>query len=190
MSFQINWELLNDGTEANQLKDFLNERFSSIERPNFLGPIVVQAFSFGSIPPEISVTNITDPMEEFYYEHDDIISDNQSLEERSDPFPFDDFPKDNGSISKNDTDAQLEITVVYKGDMSMSISTELIINQPTPAFMILPLTLTLTRSCFQGNLKNFAKMNSYCCDCLYRKHHQLLSPSTRRWRGNSEGILC
>ena len=40
MSFQIDWDLL-DSNESLKLKDFMNSRFESIERPDFLGPLHV-----------------------------------------------------------------------------------------------------------------------------------------------------
>ncbi|KAJ3070953.1 Mitochondrial distribution and morphology protein 12 [Podochytrium sp. JEL0797] len=45
---------------------------------------------------------------------------------------------------RRETDLQIEIFVEYKGDCKLSISTALIVNQPTPAFITLPLVLTLT----------------------------------------------
>ncbi|KAJ3186233.1 Mitochondrial distribution and morphology protein 12 [Gaertneriomyces sp. JEL0708] len=48
------------------------------------------------------------------------------------------------SNMRRESDAQVEVEVIYKGNMRLAISTELIVNQPTPAFMVLPLTLTLT----------------------------------------------
>lgn len=51
---------------------------------------------------------------------------------------------------RRESDAQVELEVVYKGNMRLAMSTELIVNQPTPAFMVLPLTLTLTGFHFTG----------------------------------------
>ncbi|KAJ3204120.1 Mitochondrial distribution and morphology protein 12 [Entophlyctis luteolus] len=45
---------------------------------------------------------------------------------------------------RRETDFQVEILVDYKGDVKMSVSTELIINHPTPKFITLPMSLTLT----------------------------------------------
>ncbi|KAJ3400005.1 Mitochondrial distribution and morphology protein 12 [Chytriomyces hyalinus] len=45
---------------------------------------------------------------------------------------------------RRDTDFQIEILVDYNGDFKLSVQTELIVNQPTPAFITLPLSLTLT----------------------------------------------
>ncbi|KAJ3306487.1 hypothetical protein HDV03_005097 [Kappamyces sp. JEL0829] len=179
MSFDIRWELLQDGLEARQLVLFLNTRFASIQRPNFLGPIQVQSFSFGSIPPEVTIDNITEPMEDFYFAefHDaQSFSDTPTYPSQKDSF-------DSGSVGpectilRNETDCQIEISIAYKGDMSMCISTELIVNQPTPNFMCLPLTLTLTKSNFKataivaylGNSINFCLQEPEGGDSILRE---------------------
>jgi distribution and morphology protein 12 len=161
MSFHINWDLLKSGMEAEQLKQHLNGRFTAIERPSFLGPIEIKSFNFGTVPPEITVENITDPLEDFYI---DLLEDHNS---QCTPSPVGDssiidggsgFYNSNSGCNmteshqyqKSPSDFQVEISCKYQGDCSMSISTELIINQPTPSFMSLPLILTLTKSSFQG----------------------------------------
>ncbi|ORX38095.1 hypothetical protein BCR32DRAFT_16656 [Anaeromyces robustus] len=40
-------------------------------------------------------------------------------------------------------DIQVELEVVYKGNLKLTVSTELILNKPTPAFMTLPIKLAL-----------------------------------------------
>ncbi|GBB84933.1 hypothetical protein RclHR1_11500008 [Rhizophagus clarus] len=45
---------------------------------------------------------------------------------------------------KQDTDAQIHISVLYKGNMKMVISTELYMNYPSLMFMSLPVRLTIT----------------------------------------------
>jgi distribution and morphology protein 12 len=164
MSFEIDWSLLQDGVEAKELVLFLNSRFEAISRPNFLGPISVQSFSFGSIPPEVSIVNITEPMEDFYLADADMqsTSDSQLYHKYSDTF-----------TENRDFDCQIEIDIAYKGDMSMSISTELIINQPTPGFLSLPLSLTLTKSNFKGKIAVLTQ--SHCDSRLHRKFYQFLS---------------
>lgn len=149
MSFQLNWELLQDGKEALQLKEYLNERFSTIVRPNFLGKVSVSKLDFGTIPPKIAVENITDPMEEFYF--DDIsedISNGSFFVERTDSFT--EYSQDVIKLEKSELDAQVEVSIEYDGDMKMSISTELIVNQPTPNFLTLPLQLTVTKTSIKG----------------------------------------
>lgn len=160
MSFDIKWELLKSGIESDQLKSFLNARFEAIDRPSFLGPIEIKSFDFGTMPPEIAVENISDPLEDFYLDlhleqHiDSLPSDSIHAEESSGSqkglFESGNSENHHHQIVKSATDCQVEISIKYKGDMSMCISTELIINQPTPGFMSLPLILTLTKSSFQG----------------------------------------
>lgn len=57
---------------------------------------------------------------------------------------------DNAELPRGEMDVQLEIAIRYKGNMSLKIATELIINQPTTNFMTLPMTLTLTSLSFSG----------------------------------------
>ncbi len=50
------------------------------------------------------------------------------------------------------TQVQVEMKMKYDGNMFMKIKTELIVNQPTPRFMVLPVTLTLTKFYFQAHV--------------------------------------
>ncbi|KAJ3021337.1 Mitochondrial distribution and morphology protein 12 [Thoreauomyces humboldtii] len=70
MSFLINWDLLNDGQEAEALRSFLNARFRQIDLPPFLGPLQVTELDFGDVPPEVAVIDICDPAPEFYLPED------------------------------------------------------------------------------------------------------------------------
>jgi mitochondrial distribution and morphology protein 12 len=163
MSFKIQWDLLKDGQEERQLKDFLNDKFSSIDRPDFLGEISIKSFSFGSIPPEIAVVDITEPMEEFYFEIDDPLFDLQSI---GDHLPTGNSPENfsEDGPSRNVTDFQIEVSITYNGDMNLSIATELIVNQPTLHFLSLPIELTLTKSSFRATaiLASIGNTISFC----------------------------
>ncbi|KAJ3213340.1 Mitochondrial distribution and morphology protein 12 [Dinochytrium kinnereticum] len=201
MSFLMNWDLLSDGEVAEKLRSWLNERFQEIERPSFLGSLYVAELDFGDMPPSIEISNICDPIAEFYLPDDfDIYSqsasnlksliasiskypdqetaelshsENSSSEETDssniyhgpghdmyghsttgtaivDGSLVDELIERHADIMRRDTDIQMEILVDYKGNMRISVSTELIVNQPTPAFMVLPLTLTLTGFSFQA----------------------------------------
>ncbi|KAI8926660.1 hypothetical protein BC831DRAFT_455589 [Entophlyctis helioformis] len=175
MSFELRWDLLKDGVEAERLRQLLNERFQEVERPSFLGALTVTELDFGDIPPELTIVDICDPLPEFYIQEDsDYISDDNSRHLPGGPtraggggsssrHPH---PVGGGYTSsssnliedergyvhapRQDTDAQLELSVAYHGNMRLSISTELIVNQPTPAFMVLPLTLTVTGFSFEA----------------------------------------
>ena len=157
MSFQINWDLLADGVEANKLKEFINERFQTEERPLFLGEIQVTELDFGDIPPEIAVENITDPLEEFYYEEDEEYNRYTNMDmQHSFTASVEGSLSDFGyqpAYSERPRDAnhvQIEVSVKYKGNLRMSIITALIINQPTPAFMTLPVSLTVSGCSFEA----------------------------------------
>jgi distribution and morphology protein 12 len=134
MSLDINWTVLRQSMEDLNLQQVLNSQFASIERPDFLGPLDVTYIDFGTIPPEMEIVNITDPLQEFYY-------DDMDSMESSDI-----------EIQWQPMDVQLEVSVRYQGNIQIQISTSLIVNQPTPQFMILPLQLTLTRAHLQATL--------------------------------------
>jgi mitochondrial distribution and morphology protein 12 len=137
MSFDINWSILSEGLQSMNLKETLNSKFSTIQRPDFLGPIVVEQLDFGTLAPEIAILDITDPMEDFY--------DQDSFEESTQAS----YQVESVEHQGSELDVQLEIGIMYKGDLKMSITTELIVNQPTLQFMVLPLHLTLTKTHFK-----------------------------------------
>lgn len=278
MSFEINWDLLNDGVASKELASFLNSHLSSAslqQKPSFVGPISISNLSFGSQPPEIHVTDITEPFAEFYledvypggggggvggggggnrthlYNNKYYGSNNSSSSSRSStasasnshlanpesvlswggisnnrpvatiplvmntmnssptrimtglalsnpqlPSSFEPHHTaatlatipvqrsysspftgattsqyiGTGRISESDSnesifrnmlhqaqllrkpnDLQVELWIKFNGNMRMTVTTELIINQPTPAFMVLPLTLTLTGFSLEAN---------------------------------------
>ncbi|OAJ42870.1 hypothetical protein BDEG_26270 [Batrachochytrium dendrobatidis JEL423] len=170
MSFIIDWNLLNDGVEAERLKLLVNDHFQEVARPSFLGKVTVMQLDFGDIPPEVTIEDICDPLADFYiqedpafeYEHDHIQSHSYNSRQNIDTTaaseqisvsdgighhgsaiykePSLSFDSTNNlryvQLPPQDTDAQLELNVRYHGNMRLSISTELIVNQPTPAFMI------------------------------------------------------
>ncbi|KAI9202861.1 uncharacterized protein BJ171DRAFT_559023 [Polychytrium aggregatum] len=184
MSFDIQWDKLDSGVAKN-LQDFLNKHFEHLTRPSFIGPISIIDLDFGTIPPNIEIKDITDPLTEFYLpDEDDLdlqhgsgpLDDFDSRADRGFPLPSDvavvaspghphpernmwpdtmiseDLMIQQAESLKRETDAQVELLVEYKGNMRLSISTELIVNHPTPNFMVLPLTLSLTGFAFSGTL--------------------------------------
>lgn len=153
----------------------------------------MEELDFGSEPPYVELTNMTDPFPEFYQ---DLDSDGSSYFDEFDDDGEDDSVQVDDSISlvhenklrksrastldsrqKNmlltDTvagldidspispplpraedslidDIQLELSLQYHGNLRMTISTELIINHPTPRFLILPVRMTLTAFSLDG----------------------------------------
>ena len=93
MSFDVCWEAL-DASLADSIRNFLNDHFSSsaLTLPEYVGDIVVNRFDFGSVPPDVSVSDMADPWVEFYLDED--------LEEQDDD---DDGRRDN-DIENNDDD--------------------------------------------------------------------------------------
>lgn len=55
MSFQIDWTQLADTELAASVLNYLNDYFSRVERPSFIGPISMLEFDFGDVPPEVEV---------------------------------------------------------------------------------------------------------------------------------------
>ena len=67
MSFLINWPLVSgdEGLVSNLMQE-LNDLLQTNDKPNFIGQTKITRFDLGSIPPEITVTNIQNPYQEFY----------------------------------------------------------------------------------------------------------------------------
>lgn len=74
MSVDLNWETLTTGPDgialAVSIRDFIHERFQAVTLPRFIKAVSVHAFEFGSIPPEIEIKDICDPLPDFYEEND------------------------------------------------------------------------------------------------------------------------
>jgi len=76
MSIDLNWETVTGGPDglelAHQIRDFIHARFQTVALPRFIKSVTVHDFEFGSIPPEIELKDITDPLPDFYAENADI----------------------------------------------------------------------------------------------------------------------
>ncbi|CAJ0762973.1 3640_t:CDS:10 [Entrophospora sp. SA101] len=134
MSFDIFWEKL-DSEVANKVQTILNNHFRNNtinNKPSFIGDIEISDLDFGTIPPLIEVIDITDPFPEFYLSDSattvEVESGTDSVE----------------SQSLNTTDTQIHVAISYKGDMKMTITTELFMNYPSMRFMSLPIRLNVT----------------------------------------------
>jgi distribution and morphology protein 12 len=133
MSIDVNWpadpQLLNE-----QITRFLNEHCAQLPLPDFLQHIHVKNFSMGTVGPSITIRHISDPFEEFYEagEDDDQEGDDEQPAAAAEPTP---------APAPNDT--QLLVEVDYKGDVSLEIEIELLINFPSPEFIKLPVSLKI-----------------------------------------------
>lgn len=87
MSIDLNWETVTGGPDgqelADQIRDFIHTKFQSVPLPRFIKSVTVHDFQFGTIPPEIELKDITDPLPDFYEDHadSDVASDDSDEEE-------------------------------------------------------------------------------------------------------------
>ncbi|KAJ2960766.1 hypothetical protein NQZ79_g3919 [Umbelopsis isabellina] len=65
MSLDVDWSKLDDSLAA-KVRDFLNEHFKNITKPSFIGEVEVVGFDWGIEPPQIEITHIGEPFDEFY----------------------------------------------------------------------------------------------------------------------------
>ncbi len=79
MSIDLNWETLTTGPDglelAHRIRDFIHAKFQSVPLPRFIKSVTVHDFEFGSIPPELELKDITDPLPDFYEETPDADGD-------------------------------------------------------------------------------------------------------------------
>jgi len=194
MSLNIDWSVL-DAEIAETVRAYLDDALQEslqTAKPAFIGSLRVLEFDFGTIPPEITIRNLCQPMPEFYLRDDESSDDVDDLASRlarsrmqspdtlatswphsrlmssslsCPPSPFkphltlaespmaNSFPQSRPITPHNSSpeptpkgplDMQLELDIRYNGNMRLKVATELIINQPTFAFMTLPMALTLT----------------------------------------------
>ncbi|AAS51215.2 ACL013Cp [Eremothecium gossypii ATCC 10895] len=123
MSFDINWNKINEDSTINQrARAFLNEHLESLQLPSYVSNIKMTDFKLGTIPPRITLKQIDNPLDDFY----------EALR------------LEGASIGGRDTDVQFLMEVDYKGDMLIELSAELVLNYPSPNFMQLPVKLTIS----------------------------------------------
>lgn len=75
MSIDLNWNTLTTGSDgvalSTSIRDFVHSKFQSVTLPRFVKSVKVHDFEFGSIPPEIEIKDICDPLPDFYEENED-----------------------------------------------------------------------------------------------------------------------
>lgn len=122
MSIEINWPSEPEQINA-AVSSFLNEHLSALTLPDFLQNIRVKDFSIGSVGPQITIRHISDPFEEFY-----VTTDDEGGETR---------------LPQSPNDIQFLVETDYKGDVTLEIETELLVNYPSPEFIKLPVSLRI-----------------------------------------------
>ncbi|KAL2165391.1 hypothetical protein VTH06DRAFT_689 [Thermothelomyces fergusii] len=75
MSIDLNWETVTGGPDgqrmAEGIRDFIHNKFQSVPLPRFIKSVTVHDFQFGTIPPELELKDVTDPLPDFYEDHVD-----------------------------------------------------------------------------------------------------------------------
>lgn len=126
MSLEIDWESIRGDPNVNKsINEFLNLRLQELELPSYVNNLKVTNFDLGAIAPEITLKQMDDPLDEFY----------TYLQEEGEI--------DGESMNDKNTDMQLLVELDYKGDMSIEVTAELVLNYPSPQFMLLPVKLRI-----------------------------------------------
>ncbi|KAF1924834.1 uncharacterized protein M421DRAFT_95170 [Didymella exigua CBS 183.55] len=85
MSVDINWETITGGADgsarAEKIRAFIHDRFQQVTLPRFIRSVHVHSFDFGSVPPEIEIKDICNPLPDFYEEDEDESDEDESDEE-------------------------------------------------------------------------------------------------------------
>lgn len=124
MSFDIHWGNLESDTRLNEsIKNYLNTYLESINLPSYVCNLRILDFNLGKIAPNITLQEISDPLDEFYRAFN---------EEESD------------SIKPSPDDIQFLVEVEYKGDLLVTLAADLVLNYPSDNFMTLPVKLTIS----------------------------------------------
>ncbi|TIA87675.1 hypothetical protein E3P99_03037 [Wallemia hederae] len=156
MSVDIDYTKL-DQTLADSLLTILNERLSDMQKPSILGHIEFTELSWGDIPPDIELEEITDLSADF----DESGSEDEQEELEGEDGEGGEDKKDHrdGDIQKDAQtpsqttsppkkpstipNMQIQLRITHESDMRLTLLTNLLINFPSPGFMSLPVKLTV-----------------------------------------------
>ncbi|KAH0489220.1 hypothetical protein TgHK011_009661 [Trichoderma gracile] len=104
MSIDLNWETLTTGPDgealAESIRTFIHSKFQTVQLPRFIRSVNVHGFDFGTIPPELELKDITDPLPDFYEQ------DNDDSEEDDDEDGDDEDDEGGGGDEKSFADRE------------------------------------------------------------------------------------
>lgn len=93
MSIDIDWTALTGGPDgqdlAESIRAFIHDRFQTIELPRMIRSVNVHTFNFGTIPPEIEIRDVLDPLPLFYQDSDDDDEDDDESHDEQHTTHFD-----------------------------------------------------------------------------------------------------
>ncbi|QLG74394.1 hypothetical protein HG535_0G02770 [Zygotorulaspora mrakii] len=130
MSFEIDWSELESDVRLNEsIRKHLNSYLETVSLPSYVGNLRILNFDLGKIAPNITLREISDPLNDFY----EAIS--EDLEQSG---------SDTEKVEKSPNDVQFLAEVEYNGDMLITVAADLVLNYPTTSFMTLPVKLTIS----------------------------------------------
>lgn len=152
MSFEIDWKKLSSDVQLNEkIKEGLNRYFKAIQLPSYVSGIELLDFGFGKIAPNVVLRDISSPLQEFYdaineeidaENEEDGVGDDSADDNDNDSNDGDELP--NPHVERKESDVQFLMELEYKGDISLTLTAELVLNYPVEKFMTLPLKITIS----------------------------------------------
>ncbi|EDO18856.1 hypothetical protein Kpol_1023p25 [Vanderwaltozyma polyspora DSM 70294] len=151
MSFDINWEQLRNDSNLNRtVTEKLNGYLTSINLPSYVNNLRIERFSMGDRPPKVTLRQITDPVQDFY----DAINEELQMSAEEETEGSDDEGYggdrvrnrgiDTQTVFPSANDVQFLVEMEYNGNMSITVTAEMVLNYPSKKFMALPIRLTIS----------------------------------------------
>lgn len=171
MSVIFDWELLSQKPINEKVKSSLNLLAGKLDLPKFLKSLEIAEIDFGAIPPKVCISNVTDPLPEFYFpvelsaareessDEDGILEGNgaevntEPILEGEDVNESDESSSQGGSESmmasflgmiRDDRDLQVEVSIEYSGDIRVVATAILSADSPFKNFISIPITFTIS----------------------------------------------
>ncbi|KAL3231672.1 Mitochondrial distribution and morphology protein 12 [Nakaseomyces bracarensis] len=147
MSFEIDWKKLTSDQQLNdKIKEGLNRYFKAIQLPSYVSGIELIDFGFGKISPNVVLRDISSPLQDFYDAiNEEIDEENSISDENYDGTSSDETgAEERQHVERKESDVQFLMELEYKGDISLTLTAELVLNYPVEKFMTLPLKITIS----------------------------------------------
>ena len=88
MSVDLDWEQLTGGPDgealAESIRAFIDHRFQQVALPKMISAVKVHSFEFGSVPPELELKDVSDPLPDFYEDEDEDEDEDDEDEDEDD----------------------------------------------------------------------------------------------------------
>ncbi|KAI9724671.1 MAG: Mitochondrial distribution and morphology protein 12 [Chrysothrix sp. TS-e1954] len=122
MSIDLNWPVLTSGPDgeafAESIRAFVHNRFQQVTLPRFIKSVHVHKFEFGTVPPELEIKDICNPLPDFYEDDDE--------EERESEKADEDEDEDSSRLAKtsvNNASTKLSASNLAQNDAAASAAT-------------------------------------------------------------------